>query len=164
MSFERDLYENYYCGYSDDDYNLDIKQGGNEASLFQDGFNQCFTKYNPGNHNEFLENFMKIDYKSALPVVQKGNINLNNNINLNLDSISTHSSSNQNNISSDVNMCEGFSHNKEDEEIVLSGGSNTFIRQKKGRPMMDTNVIVDEKTGRVYDPNIDPIGYRKIKK
>jgi hypothetical protein len=39
-----------------------------------------------------------------------------------------------------------------------------MIGSKKGRPMSDINIIVDEVTGRIYDPNVDPEEYKKARK
>jgi hypothetical protein len=41
---------------------------------------------------------------------------------------------------------------------------NKLLKQKKGRPMMDTNVIYDEVNDRYYDPYQDPLEYRKARK
>jgi hypothetical protein len=39
-----------------------------------------------------------------------------------------------------------------------------LLKTKKGRPMADSNVIFDEVTSKVYDPNIDPLEYKKARK
>jgi hypothetical protein len=40
----------------------------------------------------------------------------------------------------------------------------SFIGNKKGRPMADTNIIIDEVTNTIYDPELDPIEYKKARK
>jgi hypothetical protein len=54
------------------------------------------------------------------------------------------------------------------EVILMSTGSDskkdTLIGNKKGRPMTDNNIIVDEITNRIYDPELDPIEYKKARK
>jgi hypothetical protein len=39
-----------------------------------------------------------------------------------------------------------------------------MIGSKKGRPMIDTDIIVDEVTGEIYDPNVDIEEYKKARK
>jgi hypothetical protein len=40
----------------------------------------------------------------------------------------------------------------------------TMIGNKKGRPMTDSNIIVDEITNQIYDPELDPMEYKKARK
>jgi hypothetical protein len=60
-------------------------------------------------------------------------------------------------------------------DVLLSTGSEshvinnltepkTLIGNKKGRPMTDTNIIIDEVTNTIYDPELDPIEYKKARK
>ncbi len=115
--------------------------------------------------------------------------NNNNNININSenrnsDSISTHSSLNQNNsidhpTSANDSKNEIISNNSNADsknnfaipsEIIPQTQTEncpiptTFIKQKKGRPMNDTNIIVDDLTGKLYDPNSDALEYKKARK
>jgi hypothetical protein len=39
-----------------------------------------------------------------------------------------------------------------------------LLKHKKGRPMMDTNVIYDDVNDIYYDPNQDPLEYKKARK
>lgn len=47
-----------------------------------------------------------------------------------------------------------------------SGTDNNpnLIGNKKGRPMIDKNVIYDEFTDKIYDPDIDYEEYKKARK
>ena len=47
----------------------------------------------------------------------------------------------------------------------ISGAANiNYIGNKKGRPMNDKNVIFDEVTDKIYDPEIDYNEYKKARK
>lgn len=48
-------------------------------------------------------------------------------------------------------------------EYLDKNGSN-FTGVKKGRPMADLNLIKDEVSNRIYDPNEDYEEYKKARK
>lgn len=54
------------------------------------------------------------------------------------------------------------------EEIQLqnhtSNNNSNLLGNKKGRPMVDKNVIFDEVTKKVYDPTLDINEYKKARK
>jgi hypothetical protein len=51
-----------------------------------------------------------------------------------------------------------------EEEVEEDEILPCFMKQKKGRPMADTNLIYDETNGKFYDPNEDPVEYKKARK
>ncbi len=72
------------------------------------------------------------------------------------DDISTHSSVNTQ--KNDVLLLSSASDNKEiNKTCCLIGG-------KKGRPMTDMNIIVDEVNNKIYDPLVNPEEYKKARK
>lgn len=136
MDYDNDLYL---------DYNLDIKDSD---LLYEDHFHfdnccadfhtSCYKQPHNLSQDEFIENFMRIG----------GNSKTN-------DSTSTNSSLNL-----QVQDVYQFNSSGSLEKEV----QNTFTKHKKGRPMTDTKVIVDDVTKKVYDPNVDPLEYKKARK
>jgi hypothetical protein len=69
--FENDYMDNFYMSpnpgthLSQEEYNLDIKERTDDKGDFQENY---FNIFNPGysTNDEFLENFMKIDYNNAI--------------------------------------------------------------------------------------------------
>jgi hypothetical protein len=49
-------------------------------------------------------------------------------------------------------------------EINYEEDVQCFMKQKKGRPMTDTNVIYDEVLDKFFDPDEDPVEYKKARK
>jgi hypothetical protein len=51
-----------------------------------------------------------------------------------------------------------------EQEINCEEVLPSFMKQKKGRPMTDTNVIYDEVLDKFFDPDDDPVEYKKARK
>ena len=67
--FENDYLDNFYMSnLNSEDYNLDVKEKGKDN--FQDSYYHIFNPESPTN-DEFLENFMKIDYNNAIVISNK---------------------------------------------------------------------------------------------
>lgn len=180
--FERDYLEGcYMSNLNYDDYNLDIREDRDVNFQEQDNLNSFFAPEYLTN-DEFLENFMKIGHGAYNVSVSYfgGNRNKGN------ESFSTHSSQNLNNSNSrdlqGISTNSGGTDGKEgkdgdlyrlpinicqqiiDEEKPETESIPSFTKHKKGRPMADSNVIIDEVNNKVYDPNEDPIEYKKARK
>ena len=60
----------------------------------------------------------------------------------------------------------------QNKELILNSSSDNkdlgrvgfLIGGKKGRPMTDMNIIIDEVNNKIYDPMIDPEEYKKARK
>jgi hypothetical protein len=68
--FENDYLDNFYMSnLNPEDYNLDVKEKEKERGKdnFQDSYYHIFNPESP-THDEFLENFMKIDYDNAIVI------------------------------------------------------------------------------------------------
>ena len=72
------------------------------------------------------------------------------------DDISTHSS-----VKSQKNDILIFSSASDSRELIRP---SCLIGGKKGRPMTDMNIIVDEVNNKIYDPLVDPEEYKKARK
>ena len=85
------------------------------------------------------------------------------------DSVSTHSSLNLN---PNQNILEINLENKIDQslnsgqlaKVLVESTQDFFLKVKKGRPMEDSNMIMDEVNAKVYDLCVDPVEYRKARK
>jgi len=47
---------------------------------------------------------------------------------------------------------------------IIKKTKNKVLTNKRGRPMVNKAIIVDELTNKIYDPELDPEGYRKARK
>jgi len=170
--YKEEFYDQPYREYYNDDYsNLEIKPNESDHEKIS------FTNYSPEfmTNDDFLENFMKIDHYNSSSSNSNFDVKKNvkcgdNKIN---DSISTHSSLNQNSVtasasasviaSADQNISNdpsSASEKKNQHDLP----SNHFTKHKKGRPMNDSFVIVDEVSKKIYDPNEDLVEYKKARK
>lgn len=124
-----------------------------KSENFQDSFLQTFNNhyYNQNNGNEKQVNIEDSLYNNYLP-----NLTANNN-----DSMSTLSSSKSTHQHESEEPVESLRYIENDK---LSNFQNNQLGGKRGRPMTDKSLIIDEITNKVYDPDIDPEEYRKARK
>jgi hypothetical protein len=151
MNTESEYYENFYSSNYTEDFNLDIRD---KEAMFQEQFYNTFSPERITS-SEFVDNFMKIDHNFAR--VNTENKTQYKNFNISNDSASTHSSLNLN-YGTNSNSVNDLSALEETKKELL------FLKSKKGRPMTDADPILDEFNDRVYDPDQDPVEYKKARK
>jgi len=123
-----------------------------KSENFQDSFLQTF------NEQLYREKYQLQDQQTY-----SENNKLNNNnrqTNNNNDSISTLSSSK----STHPHESEEPLENLRYIEKPNSNQGQNQLGGKRGRPMTDKCLIIDEVTSKIYDPDVDPEEYRKARK
>jgi len=124
-----------------------------KSENFQDSFLQTFNNqfYNQNYGNGKQAN---IDDSLYNNYIRNGTTNNN-------DSMSTLSSSKSSHQHESDEPVESLKYIENDK---LSNCPNYQLGGKRGRPMTDKSLIIDEITNKVYDPDIDPEEYRKARK
>ena len=147
------------CGIYNKIYSTDNNMTDNllcdKSENFQDSFFQTFNdplyddKYQLTNEtNLYLDN---LEYKKLVTNHQVANQN---------DSISTLSSSKSSHQQESEEPVENLKYIEKEKPL-----NQPFqLGGKRGRPMTDKCLIIDETSNKIYDPEIDPEEYRKARK
>ena len=147
------------CGIYNKIYSTDNNMTDNllcdKSENFQDSFFQTFNdplyddKYQLTNEtNLYLDN---LDYQKLVTNHQVANQN---------DSISTLSSSKSSHQQESEEPVENLKYIEKEKPL-----NQPFqLGGKRGRPMTDKCLIIDETSNKIYDPEIDPEEYRKARK
>lgn len=125
-----------------------------KSENFQDSFLQTFNNqlYNQSNKKGKQENLDDSLYNNYIQNTRA----INNN-----DSMSTLSSTKSTHQQDSEEPVESLKYIDKDKLLNVQFNQ---LGGKRGRPMTDKSLIIDEITNKVYDPDVDPEEYRKARK